>query len=92
INPPSSRSSRSGQRSRHDSPEYDRCDGKVISRKYSDEPSPHHGRYESSRRTPGIAQVSLDSESRKFRGKFNKIDIFTTGGYFGRSYFAITKG
>ncbi|GJW36085.1 hypothetical protein Tco_0059005 [Tanacetum coccineum] len=42
---------------RHDSPEYDRRDGRVVSRKYSDEPSSRHGRYESSRRTPGIAQV-----------------------------------
>ncbi|GKB09890.1 hypothetical protein Tco_0843813 [Tanacetum coccineum] len=39
---PSSRSSRSGdhQCPRRDSPEYDRCDGRVVSRKYSDEPSP----------------------------------------------------
>ncbi|GJR64061.1 hypothetical protein Tco_0010126 [Tanacetum coccineum] len=27
-------------------------DGRVVSRKYSDEPSSRHGRYESSRRTP----------------------------------------
>ncbi|GKC49733.1 hypothetical protein Tco_1072478 [Tanacetum coccineum] len=64
---PSSRSSRSGdhQRPRRDSPEYDRRDGRVVSRKYSDEPSPRHGRYESSRRTPGIAQMAmyLDSEA-----------------------------
>ncbi|GJZ29308.1 hypothetical protein Tco_0573955 [Tanacetum coccineum] len=53
---PSSRSSRSGdhQCRRRDSPEYDWRDGKVVSRKYSDEPSPRHGRYESSRRTPGV--------------------------------------
>ncbi|GJY73177.1 retrotransposable element Tf2 [Tanacetum coccineum] len=54
---PSSRSSRScdHQRSRRDSPEYDRREGWAVSRKYSDdrdrqdrsEPSPRHGRYES---------------------------------------------
>ncbi|GJS18439.1 hypothetical protein Tco_0412911, partial [Tanacetum coccineum] len=52
-----SRSSTSGdhQCSRRDSPEYDRRDGRAISRKYIDErdhqdrsePPPRHGRYES---------------------------------------------
>ncbi|GJU62967.1 hypothetical protein Tco_1244802 [Tanacetum coccineum] len=79
---PSSRNSRSGDHrcSRRDSPEYDRREGRVVSRRYSDdrdyrdhlEPSPRHGRdnrdydikrsrYETSRRTPSIAQVQLAS-------------------------------
>ncbi|GJW29346.1 hypothetical protein Tco_0046221 [Tanacetum coccineum] len=51
---PASRSSRSGdhQRSRRDSPEYDRSDGRAVSKRYSDgrdyrdcsEPLPRHGR------------------------------------------------
>ncbi|GKA91578.1 hypothetical protein Tco_0813448 [Tanacetum coccineum] len=75
---PSSISSRSSdhRRSRDDSPEYDRREGRDVSMRYSDdrdyrdcsEPSPCHGRdnrdydikrsrYETSTRTPGIAQV-----------------------------------
>ncbi|GJW66695.1 pre-mRNA-splicing factor ATP-dependent RNA helicase DEAH7, partial [Tanacetum coccineum] len=81
-----SRSSRSGdhRRSRRDSPECDRRDGRVVSWKYSDdrdhqdrlEPSPRHGRdyrdydykrsrYESSRRTPGIAHLQIGGYFRK---------------------------
>ncbi|GJV09714.1 hypothetical protein Tco_1351255 [Tanacetum coccineum] len=51
---PSTRSSRSGDHrsSRRDSTEYDRCEGRVVSRRYSDdsdyrdssEPLPRHGR------------------------------------------------
>nr|GEY27533.1 protein root primordium defective 1 [Tanacetum cinerariifolium] len=75
LGTPSSRSSRSGDhcRSRRDSPEYDRREGRVVSRKYSDdrdhqdrsEPSPRHGRYEFKENSWTLKVESLGENSSK---------------------------